>query len=117
MATFENIKVGDSIVFNTGGLSNRTLLSKIVKVTPKQFVCDAGYKFCKEDGRVIGGSRYNKCRLATEEDFRAVEEAKHRTFLSLQILSVTECYSCLDKVSTKDLEAIYDIVKKYINNK
>lgn len=33
----ENIKIGDTVVFSTGGWYNTMTFAKVTKVTPKQF--------------------------------------------------------------------------------
>lgn len=66
MANLENIKLGDSVIFSSGGWGRRTIIAKVTRVMPKQFEVGS-YRFRKKDGAMIGDT-YNQCRLATEKD-------------------------------------------------
>lgn len=110
---FENVKVGDKIIYRTDGTWNsRVLLSSVVKVTPKQFVDEVGAKFRKSDGAVIGESM-RFARYATEDDVREANENQKRRHINYKIKLFTESYEKLKNVSLEDLEAIYEIIKKY----
>ena len=109
---FTNVKVGDKIVYRTGGWYGRDVLAVVAKVTPKQFEDKGQIKFRKEDGKMIGES-YRYARYATEEDIRHFKELDRRGYLMTHISNVTHMSSRMDNFSTEDLEAVYNIIKKY----
>lgn len=109
---FENIKVGDRIVYNTGGWYSERVVSKVVRVTPKQFVDDRDCRFDKINGCIIG-DRWRRCELATEEDVKKFEEDKRRKFLAYSISNFARNCSNLYSLTTEELETVYAITKKY----
>ena len=109
---FENIKVGDRIVYDTGGWYSERVVSKVVRVTPKQFVDDRDCRFDKINGCKIG-NRWYRCELATEEDVKKFEEDKRRRFLVHTFFNFARNSSNLYSLTTEELEAIYAITKKY----
>ena len=109
---FSDVKVGDKIVYRTGGMYGHDMLSVVEKVTPKQFEDKMQIKFRKEDGRMIGES-YRYARYATEEDIRHFKELDRRGYLMTHISNATHMAYRMDKFSTEDLEAIYSVIKKY----
>lgn len=111
-ADFSNVKVGDKIVYRLGHWNSRDVLTTVVKITPKQFVDNKQVRFRKEDGAMVGDScRY--ARFATDEDIATFKERDRRAFLCNNIRSFSDYSGKLESFTTADLEAIYDIVKKY----
>lgn len=110
---FDNVKVGDKIIYRNGSWYSEDTLSTVVKVTEKQFVDSHGFKFRKEDGRLIG--TYHNCRRATVEDINAIAERDRRKSLIRNIVKMTESRNTLENFSTEDLESIYTLTKKYEN--
>lgn len=111
MDKFENIKIGDTITYNAGGWYGVAVLSKVTRVTNKQFEDERGEKFRKSDGKMIG-TAYRFCRIATNEDIQSIREAEKRSKL-IKKIRYFEAYSNVEKLSTNDLEAIVEIINKY----
>ena len=109
---FTNVMVGEQIIYRVGSWNSYEVIRKVVKVTPKQFEDNAHVKFRKEDGRMVGES-FRYARYATGEDIAAFKERDHRAFLCNNIRSFSDYSGKLKSFTTADLEAIYDIVKKY----
>lgn len=110
---FENIKIGDRIVYNDVGLyHNETIVAKVINVSKMQFVCDDCSRFYKSDGRKVG-DRFCCCKLATDEDVKKFEEHKRRKYLAFKISNFAQVGFRLNDLTTEELEAIYDITKKY----
>lgn len=110
---FENIKVGDRIVYdNVGPYYHETIVAKVINVSKMQFVCDDCSRFYKSDGRKVGDS-FCSCKLATDEDVKKFEEHKRRKFLALKISNFAQVSFRLNDLTTEELEAIYAITKKY----
>lgn len=110
---FSNVKVGDKIVYRLGGYWNsRDVLTTVVKITPKQFVDDKQLRFRKEDGAMVGDS-FRYARFATDEDIATFKERGRRAFLCNNIRSFSNYSDKLESFTIADLEAIYDIIKKY----
>lgn len=106
---FENIKVGDYVLFNTGGWYSTTKVTEVTKVTPKQFECNE-YRFRKSDGAMIGDT-FTKCRYATQDDVERYRQDQHKQALKCQI---SNFFRNADKVRTltvEELESIADIIK------
>lgn len=106
----ENIKVGDIVIFITGGWKQKTIIDKVTKVTPKQFVVK-GYRFWKKDGTMLG-SRFNRCRIATEKDIADFKEEKHRNNLRIKIRDFFSSYQNIECLTIEEMEKIESIIKK-----
>lgn len=106
----ENIKVGDIVIFTTGGWHQKTIIDKVTKVTPKQFEVK-GYRFWKKDGTMVGdNSRY--CRIATEKDIADFKEEKHRNNLRIKIRDFFSSYQNIECLTIEEMEKIESIIKK-----
>lgn len=109
MANLENIKVGDSVAFCTGGVYGATWISKVTKVTATQF--EAGpNRFRKKDGVKVG-NKYIKCRLATEKDISDFKMEQHRNSLRSTISNFFKFSDKLWSLSIEEMEKIVDIIK------
>lgn len=107
----ENIKIGDTVVFSTGGWYNTMTFAKVTKVTPKQF--EAGsYRFHKKDGSMIGDA-YRSCRLATDEDFANKKKEEQHISLRNKILNFCKYFDKVNSMSIEDMEIITNIISKY----
>lgn len=110
---FENIKVGDRIVYDdVGRYHHETIVAKVINVSKAQFVCDDCSRFYKSDGRKVGDSSCF-CKLATEEDVKKFEKQKRRKYLALKISNFAQVSFRLHDLTTEELETIYAITKKY----
>lgn len=109
MANLENIKLGDSVIFSSGGWGQRTIIAKVTRVMPKQF--EAGsYRFRKKDGAMIGDT-YNQCRLATEKDISDFKMEQHRNSLRSTISNFFKFSDKLRSLSIEEMEKIVNIIK------
>lgn len=109
MANLENIKLGDSVIFSTGGWGQRTIIAKVTRVMPKQFEVGS-YRFRKKDGAMIGDT-YNQCRLATEKDISDFKMEQHRNSLRSTISNFFKFSDKLRSLSIEEMEKIVDIIK------
>ena len=106
----ENIKVGDIVIFTIGEWSKKTIIDKVGNVTPKQFVVGA-YRFWKKDGTMLG-SRFNRCRIATEKDIEDFTVKKYRRELQNEICSFFSSYQNIKNLTIEEMEKIESIIKK-----
>lgn len=109
MANLENIKLGDSVIFSSGGWWQRTIIAKVTRVMPKQFEVGS-YRFRKKDGAMIGDT-YNQCRLATEKDISGFKMEQHRNSLRSTISNFFKFSDKLRSLSIEEMEKIVDIIK------
>lgn len=109
MANLENIKLGDSVIFSSGGWGQRTIIAKVTRVMPKQFEVGS-YRFRKKDGAMIGDT-YNQCRLATEKDISDFKIEQHRNSLRSTISNFFKFSDKLRSLSIEEMEKIVDIIK------
>lgn len=106
----ENIKVGDIVIFTTGGWQQKTIIDKVTKVTPKQFEVK-GYRFWKKDGTMVG-DHFRHCRIVTEKDIADFKEEKHRNNLRIKIRDFFSSYQNIECLTTEEMEKIESIIKK-----
>ncbi len=105
----ENIKVGDSVAFCTGGVYGATWISKVTKVTATQF--EAGpNRFRKKDGVKVG-NKYIKCRLATEKDIEHFKIEQRRSSLRTKLMDFFAYYDKVDSLTLDEMEKIVDVLK------
>ena len=109
MANLENIKLGDSVIFSSGGWGQRTIIANVTRVMPKQFEVGS-YRFRKKDGAMIGDT-YNQCRLATEKDISDFKMEQHRNSLRSTISNFFKFSDKLRSLSIEEMEKIVDIIK------
>lgn len=109
MANLENIKLGDSVIFSSGGWGQRTIIAKVTRVTPKQFEAGA-YRFRKKDGSMIGNA-YRSCRLATEEDVANQQREQYRISLRNKITQFFKTWEKAESLTIEELEKIESIIK------
>lgn len=109
MANLENIKLGDSVIFSSGGWGQRTIFAKVTRVMPKQFEVGS-YRFRKKDGAMTGDT-YNQCRLATEKDISDFKMEQHRNSLRSTISNFFKFSDKLRSLSIEEMEKIVDIIK------
>lgn len=109
MANLENIKLGDSVIFSSGGWGQRTIIAKVTRVMPKQFEVGS-YRFRKKDGAMIGDT-YNQCRLATEKGISDFKMEQHRNSLRSTISNFFKFSDKLRSLSIEEMEKIVDIIK------
>lgn len=112
MANLENIKLGDSVIFSSGGWERRTIIAKVTRVMPKQFEVGS-YRFRKKDGAMIGDT-YNQCRLATEKDISDFKMEQHRNSLRREIYKFFKYYDNVELLSVEEMEKIIEIIKHKI---
>ncbi len=106
---FENIKVGDSVVFCASSWYNTLTIAQVTKVTPKQF--EAGtYKFRKKDGSMVGDA-YKRCKLATEEDFANLQRERYRISLRNKISKFFKTWEKAESLTIEELEKIESVIK------
>lgn len=106
---FENIKVGDLVIYISGGWYSRKILAEVTKVTPKQFVAGIEH-FRKSDGAMIGNTS-QRCRLATEDDIRQHKEEQYRNSLRREVRDFFVSNHAISNLSNSQLEAIIKIIK------
>lgn len=106
----ENIKVGDIVIFTTGGWQQKTIIDKVTKVTPKQFEVK-GYRFWKKDGTMVGDN-FRHCRIVTEKDIADFKEEKHRNNLRIKIRDFFSSYQNIECLTIEEMEKIESIIKK-----
>lgn len=109
MPNLENIKVGDTVIFSSGGWYNTTTIAKVTKETPKQFEVGS-YRFRKNDGAMIGDT-YRSCRLATDEDIAAKKREERHISLRNQILDFFKYYDKVNSLTIEQMEQIINIIK------
>lgn len=107
---FENVKVGDTVVFYMGGIYSATIIDKVTRVTPKQFEVRS-YRFRKKDGSMVGDV-YRHCRLATEKDIEDFKMEQHRNSLRNKICKFFKSYQNIDSLTTEEMEKINAIISK-----
>lgn len=112
MTDFTNVKEGDNIAYRIGHWHQSNIVTTVVRVTPKQFEDNRRNTFRKADGKRIGESHIY-AHYATSEEIAAFKEQSRRGFLCSNIIGSTGVSYKLEQFTTADLEAIYDIVKKY----
>lgn len=106
--SFENIKVGDYVIFSTGGWYGSEYICEVSKVTPKQFEAK-GYRFRKTDGAMIGDT-YNYCRYATEQDFKRLKMEKYRNSLRNKIRQFFHSCDNTNLLTIEEMETIAKII-------
>lgn len=107
--SFENIKVGDSVVFYANSWYNTLTIAQVTRVTPKQFEAGA-YRFRKKDGSMIGNA-YRSCRLATEEDVANQQREQYRISLRNKITQFFKTWEKAESLTIEELEKIESIIK------
>nr|DAT40439.1 MAG TPA: hypothetical protein [Caudoviricetes sp.] len=107
--SFENIKVGDIVIFESGGWYNYTIIDKVTRVTPKQFEVKS-HRFRKKDGSMIGDN-YRRCRLATDEDIAAHNKEQQRISLRNKVSKFFKSYDSVDSLTIEELGKIENIIK------
>lgn len=112
MANLENIKLGDSVIFSSGGWGRRTIIAKVTRVMPKQFEVGS-YRFRKKDGAMIGDT-YNQCRLATEKDISDFKMEQHRNSLRSTISQFFMYHDKINSLSVDEMEKIVEVIKDKI---
>ena len=106
---FENIKVGDSVVFCASSWYNIPTIAQVARVTPKQFEAGA-YRFRKKDSSMVGDA-YRSCRLATEEDFVNTQKEQRRISLRNKISQFFKTWEKVNSLTVEELEKIESIIK------
>ncbi|GFI35809.1 hypothetical protein IMSAGC014_02330 [Bacteroidaceae bacterium] len=106
---FENIKVGDSVVFCASSWYNIPTIAQVTRVTPKQFEAGA-YRFRKKDGSMVGDA-YRSCRLATEEDVINYKKEQRRISLRNKITQFFKSYDKTKSLTIEELEKIESVIK------
>lgn len=104
--SFENIKVGDIVIFESGGWYNYTIIDKVTRVTPKQFEVKS-HRFRKKDGSMIG----NNYILATDEDIAAHNKEQQRISLRNKVSKFFKSYDSVDSLTIEELGKIENIIK------
>ena len=108
MATFDNIKVGDQVIYTSAW--GNDVVATVTRVTPAgNFATDKTYKtLWNKYGRPYGGDRWGTSRIIeySEEYVKAITESK----------IITKAVDMMHKCSKSDLtvdqaKAIIDILK------
>ena len=107
---FENVKVGDIVVFYMGGTYSATIIDKVTRVTPKQFEVRS-YRFRKKDGSMVGYV-YRHCRLSTEKDIEDFKMEQYRNSLRNKICKFFKSYQNIDSLTIDEMEKINAIISK-----
>lgn len=107
--SFENIKVGDVVIFTTNGWHGRTIVDKVTRLTPKQFRAGE-YSFNKKDGTMVG-DRFIRCRPATKEDVENFKRERYLNSLRSKICQFFKSYDKINSLTIEDLEKIESIIK------
>lgn len=107
--SFENIKVGDSVIFYSGGWHNFMTIAEVTRVTPQQFEAGA-YRFRKKDGSMIG-DRFRTCRIATEKDIADFKMEQHRNSLRSTISNFFRYHDKINSLSVDEMEKIVEVIK------
>lgn len=107
--SLENIKIGDTVIFTTGGWYNRTIVAKVTIVTPKQFGVNE-YRFNKKDGAMVG-DRFTICRFATKEDVENYKREQRHIFLRNKISTFFKYFDNVNSLTVEELEKIESIIK------
>lgn len=110
--SLENIKIGDTVIFTTGGRYSRTIVAKVTRVTPKQFEVGA-HRFWKKNGSMVGAN-FKQCRIATEKDIADLKMEKHRKSLREEIYKFFKYYDNVELLSVEEMEKIIEIIKDKI---
>ena len=109
MENLENIKIGDTVIFTSGGWHSRTIVAKVTRVSPKQFGVNE-YRFNKKDGTMVG-DRFRRCRLATQEDIENYKREQRCIFLRNRISTFFKSEDKRNSLTIEELEKIGSIIK------
>lgn len=106
---FEDIKVGDQVIYHPSSWGSARKVGTVTKTTAKYFEVDCGSgRYRKSDGYQAGGDSYARSYVthATEEQITEIKNENHRYILG----NFLNNYNFWD-LDIEALKEIYNLVK------
>lgn len=111
---FENVKVGDPVIYHTRFGAH---LTKVTRVTKVAFAieCCGDQLFRKDNGdrRGAGAWDFSHCTIATEETVAEVENEKKKKDLRIQVTNKIQRLN-VKSLSIEQLEELGSVLDKFI---
>lgn len=113
---FQNIKVGDKVLKQSGVFENSQILI-VERVTNTQFIAGNGQRFRKKDGRIVGsdGYGYSRARILTEELYNELIEEKRRRKIERKLLSYCDHLANINKIRSLEDSQIELLNKAFLD--
>lgn len=111
---FENVKVGDPVIYHTRFGSHLTSVTRVTK-TCFAIGCDGASLYRKDSGdrRGAGIWDFNYCTIATEESIAAIENEKKKKELVNKINSKLSQIK-VKSLSIEQLEELGSVLDKFL---
>jgi hypothetical protein len=103
----EGIKVGDLVLIESTGFKD--YLTKVTKVTSKQFVTTNGNRFWKKNGRLVGSGEWDSmyASLPSKETVDQIIESRKK----LQLLAKLTEYLKTKDIPIEVLESVVNLLE------